>query len=152
MTGLGNQGAQQGAADTSAAGVRVYVHGVLHNAGVRASVRNAYGCGPAQHCTVLVEGDVPMCGQLGGVELFPGRGRGLECGVALINAELVDRENLLGVLGAHGHDAQFGRGDHTCAAGAISMISPRMRFSISSRIGRTASTPCPAGSGNCQSR
>jgi hypothetical protein len=44
----------------------------------------------------------------------------------------------------------FGGGDDQ--AGRSSAISPRMRVSISSRIGRTDSTPLPAGSSRSQSR
>lgn len=41
---------------------------------------------------------------------------------------------------------------HAPPTGAMSSIRARTRRSISSRMGRTAATPWPAGSGSCQSR
>lgn len=45
-----------------------------------------------------------MVGQLGRFELGPGRGGGLEGGLAFVDAELVDGQNLIGMSGTHGLD------------------------------------------------
>lgn len=64
-----------------------------------------------------VDGGVAVAGKLGGVEGVPGRRGGLEARIASVEAGLVDGEDLFGVVGSHGADADavggggFGRLD-----------------------------------------
>ncbi len=54
----------------------MYVRGVFDDADVRASVGDRHGGDPAEHIARVVEGDVPVVWELGGVELRPGRSAG----------------------------------------------------------------------------
>src|SRR5690348_11464132 len=126
------------------------VDGVLHDSGVGAAVRDRYNGGPAQYPPAVVDGDQAVFRQSGGVEGFPGGRGGLERGVTVVDTELVDLQDFGRVVGSHGRDP-----DGFAHAGASirrSANRPRIRRSISSRIGRTASTPWPAGSSSCQSK
>jgi hypothetical protein len=54
---------------------------------------------------------VPVAGQPGRVEIRPRRDVGFEAGVARVQASLVHRQHLIGVLGAHGADGEPDRPD-----------------------------------------
>jgi hypothetical protein len=98
--GLGgfDQLAEQRGADAAAVCAGVDVHRVLDD-GVRAPVGDRYRGDPAEDPARGVEGDVTVHRQLGGVELVPAGSGGLEGGVAFVDAESVDLQDLVGVLG-----------------------------------------------------
>ncbi len=150
--GGGQQGAQQRESHTEAPCPGVDVDGVLDHSGVRAAVGHGHDGGPTEYTIVPVEGDQAVLAQPGRVESLPVWGGGLEGGVALVDAEPMDRQDLVGVLGPHRRDVPARcRGCHA-ASMPRSASRPRTRRSMSSRIGRTAPTPCPAGSSSFQSR
>lgn len=75
----------------------------------------------------------------------PDRERALG-GVTFVDAEQVDRQDLVGVFGQHRRDPDASQavrgGDRVGRRDADSVSRPRTRRSISSRIGRTAATSC----------
>ena len=119
---------------------------------------------PAEHGARVVECDVPVAGQLGGVESVPGGGGRLEGGVAFVDAESVDLQHLGRVLRAHGAEAHSGRRCHRRTAGAISSISPRIALldlvadgadgvdALAGGVGRAASrgSACRGRRGRCR--
>lgn len=94
---------QELAADTPAAGAGVDVDGMPDNSRVYAAAGHGRGRNPAEDIAGG-ERDIAVTGQPGGAELRPSRSRGLEGGVALIDARLVDREYGGRMLGSHGRD------------------------------------------------
>src|ERR1017187_1847606 len=70
--------------------------------------RNRRGCGPAEDRLWAADRDVAVAGQPGGAEVFPARCLGLEGGVALGDARLVDGKYGGRVLGSHRLDVHDG--------------------------------------------
>ena len=108
--GGADQGAEQGAPDPAPAGRGGDVHRVLDHPLVDAPVRDRHGGGPAQHLPArVIDRDVAVAGQPGGVEYLPGGRVGLEAGLTAVQAGLVDGEHLAGVGARHGADGHSSR-------------------------------------------
>jgi hypothetical protein len=101
--GRGDQGVQETAADTLAAGGGVDVDGMLDDTGVDAAAGDGRGGHPPGDLARLGR-DEPVPGQPGCGEGRPARRAGFERGVAFIDPGLINRKHGRGVQSGHGLD------------------------------------------------
>src|ERR1039458_3556206 len=96
--------------------------------------RNRRGCDPAENRLWAADRDVAVAGQPGGAEVFPARCLGLEGGVALVDARLVDGKYGGRVLGSHRLDVHDGM-LFIAAGGLLAGCAPRRGVLLGGRGG-----------------